>query len=385
MNVTLGTFETTPAIRQAVNAVLDSGRLSYGPVSREFEQRFAEMHGCKHGILSNSGTSALVVALQTLKELHGWPDGAEVIVPALTFVATVNAVLHNRLTPVLVDVDRLTYNINTDYIEAAITGRTRCILPVHLFGQPAQVWHIRNIAKAHKLAMIEDSCETMLSKFDIRRVGSWGDIGCFSTYAAHLLVTGVGGICTTNDIQLARHMRSLVNHGIDLAELPQGEEYDPTWLARKFRFTSVGHSFRMTELEAAIGLAQLADLPDMIARRQRNAATLTEALLPLQEYIQLPYTHPLATHSFMMYPIVLRRGSKWPVMHHLHRAGIETREMLPLTNQPCYNFNEDDYPVAKWVNQSGFYVGCHQGLNDEHMWHIAAALHGFFDGKVGQI
>lgn len=388
MQVTLGTFEATAPIRQRVNAVLDSGRLSYGPVSREFEQRFAEMHGCNYGVLTNSGTSSLVVALQALKELHGWQDGDEVIVPALTFVATVNAVLHNRLRPVLVDVDPLTYNIDARQIEQAITERTRCILPVHLFGQPADMSAISTIAWRHRvkhrinLKIVEDSCEAVLAQWGLKTpvgpsyVGSLGHIGCFSTYAAHLLNTGVGGICTTDNEDYAKKMRSLVNHGIDLTELPNGESYDPTFLARKFRFTSIGHSFRITELESAIGLAQLDDLPAMIEKRQQNAAILTAALEPLTDYIQLPHTHVQATHSFMMYPIVLRQGSKWPVIHHLQRAGIECREMVPLTNQPCYRdiFCEDDYPVAKWVNESGFYVGCHQGLDGGHMRYIADVL-----------
>jgi dTDP-4-amino-4,6-dideoxygalactose transaminase len=383
MQITLGTFEATDNIRKAVNDVLDSGRLSYGPVSREFEQRFAAMHDCAYGVLTNSGTSSLVVAIQALKELHGWADGDEVIVPALTFVATVNAVLHNRLTPVLVDVDPSTYNIDIAKIEAAITDKTRCIVPVHLFGQPADMWELMWICKHNGLTMVEDSCETMLATWGVddvsAPVGSWGDIGCFSTYAAHLLVTGVGGICTTHNEDYFKRMRSLVNHGIDLTELPNGDDYDPTFLARKFRFTSIGHSFRTTEIEAAIGLAQLDDLPNMIAKRQQNASTLTQLLQPMAECLQTPVIHPRATHSFMMYPIVLRNGSKWPVMQHLQNAGIETREMVPLTNQPCYNFNEDDYPVAKWVNESGFYVGCHQGLSVDHMRYIAGVLCDYFD------
>ena len=371
MQVTLGTFEATDEIRRRVNDVLDSGRLTYGPVSREFEQRFAWMHGCEYGVVSNSGTSSLVVAIQAMKELHGWADGDEVIVPALTFVATVNAVLHNRLTPVLVDVDPATYNIDTTKIIAAITGKTRCMIPVHLFGQPAEMGDVSRIAELCDLRVIEDSCETMLAKWSGLPVGSWGDIGCFSTYVAHLLVTGVGGMSTTSNPDYAQKMRSLVNHGIDLTELPSGDEYDPTFLARKFRFTSIGHSFRITEIEAAIGLAGLDALPDMIAKRQQNAHTLMQLLQPIAEHIQTPTTHPQATHSFMMYPIVLRNGSKWPVMQHLQDAGVEVREMVPLTNQPCYNFNEDDYPVAKWINESGFYVGCHQGLGVEHMDYIA--------------
>lgn len=381
MNITLGTFQTTPAIRAAVNAVLDSGRLSYGPVSREYEHRFAQMHGCAYGVASNSGTSSLVVALQALKELHGWADGDEVIVPALTFVATVNAVLHNRLTPVLVDVDPLTFNIDTGKIEAAITERTRCLLPVHLFGLPADVATIRQIAVKRHLRVVEDSCEAMLAGIEEWPVGSWGDVACFSTYAAHLLVTGVGGMATTNNPDLAQMMRSLVNHGIDLAELPTGHEYDPTWLARKFRFNRIGHSFRITELEAAIGLAQLDDLPAMIDRRRGNAGYLTGKLAPLCDRIQVQQTLEGYTHSWMVFPLVLRTGSKWPLMRHLQAHGIECREMMPLTCQPCYNFDEAAYPVAAHCNDGGLYIPCHQDLTRAELDYMADTITGYFDDR----
>lgn len=376
MQVTLGTYTTTPAIRAAVSAVLDSGRLSYGPVSRQYEQRFAEMHGCGYGVVSNSGTSSLVVALQALKELHGWRDGDEVIVPALTFVATVNAVLHNRLTPVLVDIDPLTFNIDTDLIGDAITNRTRCIMPVHLFGQPANMAMVRGLAKIYNLSVIEDSCETMLATFAGHPVGSLGDIGCFSTYTAHLLVTGVGGMATTNNPDYAQTMRSLVNHGIDLTELPNGQEYDPTFLARKFRFVRAGHSFRMTELEAAIGLAQLDDLPCMIEKRRANGEYLRTALKQHELFTQMPEQN--TTHSWMVFPMVLNEHlSKWDMMRHLQARGIECREMLPLTSQPCYGFDETAYPVAAWVNRCGLYVGCHQDLTGEQLDYMIQAIGGF--------
>lgn len=381
MRVSLGSFLTTPAMQAAVGAVLSSSRLSYGPVSQAYEQRFAKMHDCGYGVVSNSGTSSLVVALQALKQMHGWQDGDEVIVPALTFVASVNAILHNRLTPVLVDVNPHTFNIETISIPGAITPRTRCIMPVHLFGQPASTAVINNIAHHHNLAVVEDSCEAVLASYIGRKVGAWGDVGCFSTYAAHHLVTGVGGMATTNNPDLAKLMRSLVNHGIDLTELPTGEHYDPSFLARKFRFTSVGHSFRMTELEAAIGLAQLDDLPAHIEQRRKNAEYLITGLTGLDGFIQTQATLFGAHHSWMVFPIVRRYGSKWPMMSYLQKHDIECREMVPLTNQPCYNFNEADYPVAKSINERGFYVGCHQGLTTEHLDYMIDAIGDYFNGQ----
>lgn len=379
----LGTFRATPKMRKLVNQVLDSNRLSYGPMCQEFESRFAALHGCKYGVLSNSGTSSLLVALQTLKELHGWEDGAEVIVPALTFVASVNVILQAGLKPVLVDCECNFYGIDTDLLARAVTQNTRAIIPVHTFGQPCDMGVVSLMADIHRLRIIEDSCESMAVKHHGRPVGRWGDIGVFSTYAAHLLVTGVGGIATTNNPDYARVMKSLVNHGIDLTELPTGEAYDPTWLARKFRFTRVGHSFRLTELEAALGLAQLDDLPAIICKRQQNAAYLTEGLKPLEDRLQLPKVRPNTEHSFMMFPLICRQaGTRDALCQHLEKNGIGTRLMLPLIRQPVYNglWEPDDYPVAGWIDANGFYLGCHQNLSRDDLDFVVEKVGEFFNG-----
>lgn len=389
----VGTFQTSDRARQLVNQVLDSNRLSYGPLSLEFEQRFAEMHGCEFGVLSNSGTSSLLVALQTLKELHGWKDGDEVITSALTFVATVNVILQAGLKPVLIDVDSKYYDLNpyyspdamfTSQLRRSINNRTRAIIPVHTFGQPANMMDIRAIAQSANLAIIEDSCESMLVRHCTKPVGSWGDIGVFSFYAAHLLVTGVGGMSITNNSDYARVMRSYVNHGIDLTELPNGEEYDPTWLARKFCFVRIGHSFRITEMESALGLAQLDDLPAIIRKRQENAAYLILGLSLFGEQLQLPAIRPNTEHSWMMFPLICRQeGIRDNLISHLERNGIGTRLMLPLVNQPCYKglWKPDEFPVAKWIDQNGFYIASHQHLTREDLDFIVEKIGEFFDGR----
>lgn len=385
-SVGVGTFTATPRMRQLVNEVLDSGRISYGPMSRALEERFASLHGCEYAVLSNSGTSSLQVALQALKELHGWQDGDEVIVPTVTFVATVNVVLHNRLTPVLVDVDPDYYELDPLKVERAVTPRTRAILPVHLFGQPCEMVSIRAIADRYGLAIVEDSCECMFASHAGRPAGSWGDVGVFSTYVAHLLTTGVGGIGTTNNPDLAVLMRSLVNHGRDGIYLSIDDDQGLTGarlrevVSRRFRFERIGHSFRVTELEAALGLAQLEDWPQMIAARRGNAAYLKERLAPYQDRLQLPAVRPATEHSWMMFPLVLRREPKEDLVNHLEARGIETREMLPLTNQPVYRdlWHEEDYPVAWWINRSGLYVGCHQGLTTADLDYMVDAFEEFF-------
>ena len=381
--VTVGDWRVTDRERQLVNQVLDSGRLSYGPVSRRFERGFAKTHGCFYGVLSNSGTSSLQVSLQAMKELHGWEDGDEVIVPAVTFVATANVVLHNRLTPVLADVDPLTYNIDTLDMVEKITPRTRAIIPVHLFGQPAFMRMIVDAVVMQDIRIIEDSCETMFATHHGQPVGSWGDIGCFSTYMAHLITTGVGGISTTDNPEYAVKMRSLVNHGRDSIYLDTDTESTKEVIERRFRFTSVGHSFRVTELEAALGLAQLECHESMIEKRQRNARYLIRALdwLEVAEKAQLPTIWPDDnTHSFMMFPIVLLSGNKAEFANHLESHGIETRDMLPLTNQPVYKgmWDPEDYPVAEWINKNGLYIGCHQYLEREDLAYTVQVIEDYF-------
>lgn len=367
---TLGTFRATEPMRRLLDQVLDSGRLSYGPLSREFETRFAQMHGREYGVLSNSGTSSLQVALQALKEMHNWQDGDEVIVPALTFVATVNVVYHCRLTPVLVDVEPDYYAIDPSRIEAAITPRTRCIMPVHPFGQGADMQAIDLILDRYRLKCIEDSCEAMFVEAGGLHVGSWGDVGCFSTYVAHLITGGVGGIGITGNPDLSRAMRSLVNHGIALDQMPSGNDYEPSFLARDFTFRSVGHSFRITEMEAALLLPQLDSAAEIIAKRQANAARITEILRPHEGHIQLPQVRPGSEHSWMVFVLRLKRGDKHPIMQYLRRNGVEARDALPLTTQPCYSFDPSDYPVAAQMNDRAFYIGCHQNLTDEDFCHL---------------
>lgn len=378
----VGTFRTTERMRELVNDVLDSGRISYGPMSRAFEQQFADLHDSRYAVLSNSGTSSLQVALQTLKELYGWADGDEVIVPALTFVATVNVVLHCRMTPVLVDVEPDYYGIDVRQIEQVITPRTRAIMPVHLFGQPCDMASVMALAFAHGLKVIEDSCECMFVSHHGRSAGAWGDVGCFSTYVAHLLTTGVGGIATTNDPEIAAVMRSLVNHGRDGIYISIDDDAGKHGAAlrevinRRFRFERIGHSFRITELEAALGLAQLETWQEMIAQRRANAMALCDGLAPLSDVLQLPTRRPYTEQAHMMLPLVVRHAPKDALCAYLEERGIETREMLPLTNQPAYAdwCDPSHYPVADWINRSGFYVASHQDLTAEDIDYMVAAI-----------
>jgi len=386
----VGTLDLTDREKNYVMQALESNRLSYGPLSRRFEKMFAELHNMKYAVLVNSGTSALSIALATLKELNHWKDGDEVLVPALTFVATANVVLEHNLVPIFVDCDASTYNMNPLLIEEKITQRTRAIMPVHLFGLIANMEPICAIAKQHNLSIVEDSCETIGVSYKGQKTGSFGDIGCFSTYIAHFIVTGVGGLALTNDPKKAEILRSFANHGRDSIYLNidddkdiDGAEFQEV-VRRRFRFVRRGYSFRVTEMEAGLGIGQLERFPEILNARQGNAALLTEKLSQHTDVLQLPsFDSSVQDHGFMMYPIVVRESasfSKEDLVSYCEKMNIETRDMMPLINQPVYaemDIVQKEYPVADWVNRSGFYIGCHQSLGENDLQYIADVFQEF--------
>ena len=363
--------------------MLRSGRLSPGPVTSEFESRFAGRHDRRHAAMCNSGTGALQLSIQALKERHRWPAGAEVIVPAMTFVATVNTVLYNDLRPVLADIDPLTLNLDPAAFEAAITERTVAVVPVHLFGQPADMTSISRIARDRGLRIVEDSCETMGVRHAGRMVGSFGDFACFSTYMAHLVTTGVGGLALTDDDENATRFRSLMNHGRnprylridDDQGLSDDELLEVVW--SRYDFVWLGQSYRATEMEAALGIGQLERLDAALARRREVAGWLTAALD--HPDLQLPTTADGNEHAFMMYPIVCRKPAlRDALVVALERAGVETRFLLPILGQPCYDgildHREGQYPVTEHALANGFYIGSHPGITQDDVDYLAEVV-----------
>lgn len=391
----VGGLQVSDYEKRLVNEVLESNRLTYGPMSKKFEETFAKSHQCRHALFMNSGTSALHVALAALKIRHGWQDGDEVLVPSVTFVATSNIVLHNNMKPVFVDIEPLTFNIDPNKIEEKLTPKTRAIIPVHLLGLPATMGPILELARIYNLAIIEDSCESMFANYKGRSVGSMGDIGCFSTYVAHFLVTGVGGLATTSDADLAVVMRSLMNHGRDNIYIScsddEGVEAEALHeiVAKRFSFINVGHSFRCTEMEAAIGIGQLARADEIVARRKEIAQMFNERLAPLEAHIQLPSCPDDRTHSYMFYGIVVRNDTKRKIVNYLEDRGIETRDITPLVNQPIYRrlFGdlERSLPVAKKVNNSGFFIGCHSYMSNSDVDYVVEAFYSFFKDYPNQV
>lgn len=375
----VGYASVTEIEKKYVLDALDSQRLSQGKFVAAFEKKFAAMHGHTYGVMCNSGTGALHLALEALREVDGWSDETEILVPAITFIATSNAVLHSGMKPVFVDVDPVTYNMGPDEIEKHITAQTKCIIPVHCFGMPCDMQRIVPIAKKHGLRILEDCAEAHFAKIDGRTVGSFSDIMASSTYVAHTITTGVGGVMCTSDRELMEILRSLVAHGRActcercLASdanmvCPKRMETD---MDRRFMFVRLGYSYRVGELEGALGLGQLERAEEIMGARRRNAEMLIDGLAPFEDRLQLPRHPKNMEHTYMMFPILPKRDSgivRRDLVQYLEKHNIETRPMLPLLNQPVYKelFGdiEKDYPVAEYIDQNGFYIGCHHGLTE---------------------
>jgi dTDP-4-amino-4,6-dideoxygalactose transaminase len=375
----VGTADITPGDRARVNEVLQSGRLSAGSATSAFEAAFAAVHERRHGAFCNSGTGALQLALQALKERHGWRAGDEVVVPAMTFVATVNVVLFNNLRPVLADIDLDTYNVDPAAVASAVTERTVAIMPAHLFGQPCDMTSLMRIADDRGLRVIEDSCETVGVRHKGRMVGAFGDFGCFSTYMAHIVTTGVGGLALTDDQENITRFRSLMNHGRNprYLRIDDDQNLDDEGLLEvvwsRYDFHSLGQSFRATEMEAALGIGQLERLSENLARRRHVAAGLMEVLD--HPDLKLPQTADGNEHAFMMFPVLCRVPKmRDKLVVALERAGIETRFLVPIIGQPCYegvlDFPKDAYPNARQTLESGFYIGSHPGMTDDDIAYI---------------
>lgn len=387
----VGACALSSRAKQYVNDALNANRLSYGPFSQKFEALFAAAHGCKSAVFVNSGTSALRIAVAALKEKYGWQEGDEIIIPAITFVSDVNVITHNRLTPIFVDVDPNTYTLDSSLIEAKCTERTKAIIPTHLCGLPADMAGIMAVAKARGLHVIEDACESAYARYNDLPVGSFGEISCFSTYQAHILATGVGGLATTNDPDLAVLLRSLANHGRDGIYMQIDDYKNKTSaelkqiVSRRFSFIRPGYSYRATELEAAIGLAQIEDgIEEEIRMRQKNARLLIETLSTYNQ-LQLPTWPEFCQHAFMMFPLVLRAQAgidRDDCMHYLELHNIETRHLLPLINQPfiidTFGDLSNACPVAHHLNVNAFYIGCHPLITTEEISYIGRVFGEYF-------
>jgi perosamine synthetase len=280
---------------------------------------------------------------------------------------------------VLVDVDPITFNMDPEACAAAVTDRTVAMIPVHLFGQPADMTSLMTVARMHGLKVIEDSCETAGVRHRGQMVGSFGDFACFSTYMAHLVTTGVGGLALTDDDENITRFRSLMNHGRNPRYLRIDDDQGLTdaelleVVFSRYDFVSLGQSYRATEMESALGIGQLDRFEASLERRRAVAAGLSAVLE--HPDLQLPTTVEGNEHAFMLYPILaLAPDLRNRLVIAFERAGIETRFMLPILGQRCYDgvlhHEPGDFPVAEHALANGFYIGCHPAMTDDDVAYV---------------
>jgi perosamine synthetase len=346
--------------RKYVLDCLDTNWISsVGKYIGAFEETFAKFCGVKHAIATNNGTTALHLALVAL-DLQ---PGDEVIIPTVTYIATANAVRYCGATPVLVDVQADTMNIDPAEIERKITAKTKGIIPVHLYGHPAEMETINALARKHRLWVVEDAAEAHGAEVSGRKVGSMGTCATFSFFGNKIVTTGEGGMVTTNDDALAQKLRLFRGQGMDLA--------------RRYWFPVIGYNYRMTNIQAAIGLAQMETIEKSLADRAQLASWYGEALAGLEDQIVLPKDSAWIKQVHWMYNIFLREGGaarRDAVMRNLDQAGIETRPVFyPMHILPPYK--EDNlYPVADLWAARGINLPTHQALTKNDVERVAASL-----------
>ena len=339
-----------------VTEVLKSGFIAQGPKVAEFERIFAEYVGTKNAVATSSGTTALHLAFLCA----GIGSKDEVVTTPFTFVATSNSVLYVGAKPVFVDIDPETYNIDPEKIEEAVTDKTKAIIPVHLYGQPADMDAICKIAKEHDLAIIEDAAQAHGARYNDKNIGSFGDMGCFSFYPTKNMTTGEGGMITTDNDEFAEIARTLRSHG----------EHN------RYEHVVLGYNFRMTDIAAAIGIAQLKKLEDFNRKRTENAEYLTEHIDNI-DGIEPPFVQKNVKHVFHQYTIRVE-NKRDKLIRFLNKQGIGTgiHYPKPIYKQTLY---EDlgisaECPEAEKAAAEVLSIPVHPALKAEDLERIVQAL-----------
>jgi dTDP-4-amino-4,6-dideoxygalactose transaminase len=337
--------------------VLDSGILAQGPRVKAFEESFAEMCGTQYAIATSSGTTALHLALLA----NGIGAGDEVITSAFTFIASANSILFTGARPVFVDIDPRTFNLNPDLIEAAITPKTKAILPIHLYGLACDMDPILRLAEKHGLALIEDACQSHGAEYKHEKVGSFGT-GAFSLYPTKNITSGEGGMITTNDPAIDEKCRVLRQHG----------------MRKRYYHDELGYNFRMTDIHAAIGLAQLKKLSKFNAQRQANAKMLSEHL----KGVVVPHVPEGQTHVFHQYTGRVPAGRRDALRAHLQEQGVSSEVYYPVpVHQQSFYISElaykDTLPETELASQEVLSLPVHVGLSASDLETIVAAVNDF--------
>jgi len=365
--------------------------LTTGRFNTEFEEKLAARLGVRHALTTNSGSSANLLAFSSLTSHYlrseALKPGDEMITVATGFPTTVNPALQYGIVPVFVDTDIPTYNIKPDMIEAAVTDRTRLIMVAHTLGNPFDLGEVMRVAEKFNLFVIEDCCDALGATYDGRGVGTFGDIGTLSFYPAHHITMGEGGAVFTDKPRLKRVIESMRDWGRDcwcapgmdntcgkrfcrkLGDLPMGYDH-------KYTYSHCGYNLKITDMQAAVGVAQLGHLDRFIADRRRNFALLTEMLAPLEDLLILPKATPNSDPSWFGYPITLREQTpvtRDELVRHLDANGVGTRLLFGgnLLRQPYMRGRNcrvvGDLTNADIVTDRTFWIGLYPGLGPDHL------------------
>lgn len=330
--------------------VLKSGMIAQGPKVAEFEEKYAQWVGAEYGVAVNSGTAALHVALLSC----GIGEGDEVITTPFTFIASGNAILYTGAKPVFADIDLKTYTINPDSIEELISENTKAIMPVQLYGQSANMDKINEIAERYGLVVIEDAAQAHGATCNGEKVGSLGDMACFSFYPTKNMTTSEGGIITTDDAELAENARVFRAHGASV----------------RYHHDVIGYNFRMTDVAAAIGLAQLEKIDEFNDIRMNNAAYLNEGLKDVYGVVT-PYCAYGSKHVYHQYTIRVEKGNRDDWVKFINEKGVGTgiHYPIPLYNQPVYRKHdiEGDCPNAELAAKNVISLPVHPSLTKEDL------------------
>jgi dTDP-4-amino-4,6-dideoxygalactose transaminase len=373
MNIPIARTSLTEAEIQSVIGPLNSGWLVQGPKVREFEEKWSAFTGAKHSIAVTSCTTALHLSLAAL----GLQPGDEVIVPAFTWIATANVVEHLGGSVVFCDIDLNTFNIDVEQLKKKITPKTKAVIPVHLFGLAAEMDSINQLAKQHSLWVVEDAACGFGSRYHGKHVGTLGDTGCFSFHPRKAITTGEGGMITTNDAGLAEKLRRLRDHGAAMSDLQRHLGARPYLLADH---PDAGYNQRMTDLQAALGAAQMDRAAEIIAERQRLARIYDDAFADLA-WLKTPAHVDGLEHAYQSYPCLFQpklvtaqsvarinqARNEW--MDRLQQAGISTRpathavHMLSFYKNK-YRLQPQHFPVAYAANDCSISLPLFHGMTE---------------------
>lgn len=386
----------------AVDAVLDFW-LTVGPRTEAFQNGLTRFLGLRHALVVNSGSSANLIAVAALRSHRlerPLRPGDEVITPGMGFSTTVAPIVQNELIPVFVDCELGTYNLDPEQLGPALSDRTRALFFAHTLGNPVDMEPVMAFAREHDLYVIEDTCDALGSTYDDQLVGTFGDLGTISFYPAHHITTGEGGAVVTDDARLARVACSLRDWGRDCrctyASPPAGEcgrrfEWEIPGLDEpydhRYLYVEIGYNLKMTDVQAAIGLAQLRRLPGFIAARKRNFRRLYEGLRPYEEFLLLPTWSQRADPAWFAFPITVRPQAPFTrrdLITFLEERNIETRLLFAgnITRHPGYRHIKHrtvgDLPNSDVVLRSSFFVGVYPGLDEARLAYMLEAFADFF-------